>query len=144
MRITTKARYALRSTLALAELGKNGEMVSINSLCEAEDISSVYLEQIFFKLKKAGIVKSIRGPGGGFTFGRSLDTLTVKEVIDAAGEDLTLTLCDKHDKKCDRMSECISHRVFAAVTDKINDYLGSLTLQMLLENNEYKFNIKKG
>ncbi|MCL2761832.1 MAG: Rrf2 family transcriptional regulator [Treponema sp.] len=138
MRITTKGRYALRAALALAEMGKNGEMVSISSLAEAEDIPSVFLEQIFFKLKKAGIVRSVRGPNGGFAFDRPLDSLTVRELFDAAGEELTLKLCDRQERACDRMSECISHRVFASVTDQINKYLDSLTLKMVLESKKFR------
>ncbi|MDR0456010.1 MAG: Rrf2 family transcriptional regulator [Treponema sp.] len=138
MRITLKGRYALRAALALAEMGEDGNMVSISSLSEAEDISSIFLEQIFFKLKKAKIVKSVRGPGGGFSFNRPLDSLTVKEILDAAGEELTMKLCNKDQKKCDRMSDCISHKVFASVTDKVNDYLDSLTLQKVLESKEFK------
>jgi Rrf2 family iron-sulfur cluster assembly transcriptional regulator len=138
MRITTRGRYALRAALALAELGQNGESVSINSLCESEDISSIFLEQIFFKLKKAGIVKSVRGPGGGFSFVRPLESLTVKEILDGAGEDLSLTMCDKHETTCDKLSDCVSHRVLAAATNKVNEYLGNLTLQMVMENKEFK------
>jgi len=138
MRITLKGRYALRAILALAEMGKDGEMVSINSLSEAEDISSIFLEQIFFKLKKAHIVKSVRGPGGGFSLDRPLDSVTVKEILDAAGEELTLEFCEKNVNKCSRMSECISHKVFAVVSRKINEYLGSLTLETVLEGSEFQ------
>jgi len=138
MRITLKGRYALRAVLALAEMGKNGEMVSINSLSEAEDISSIFLEQIFFKLKKAHIVKSVRGPGGGFAFDRPLDSITVQEILDAAGEELSMKFCEKNVKNCDRMTECISHKVFASVSDKIDEYLRSITLKKILENKEFK------
>ena len=88
MRITTRGRYALRASLAMAKLSKNNEPVSINTLSEQEGISSVFLEQIFFKLRKAGIVSSIRGPGGGFCFALSLDKLTVKEIFNAVGEEI--------------------------------------------------------
>jgi Rrf2 family iron-sulfur cluster assembly transcriptional regulator len=138
MRITLKGRYALRAVLALAEMGKNGEMVSINSLSEAEDISSIFLEQIFFKLKKAHIVKSVRGPGGGFAFDRPLDSISVQEILDAAGEELSMKFCEKNVKDCDRMSECISHKVFASVSDKIDDYLRGITLKKILESKEFK------
>jgi Rrf2 family iron-sulfur cluster assembly transcriptional regulator len=138
MRITLKGRYALRAVLALAEMGKNGEMVSINTLSEAEDISSIFLEQIFFKLKKARIVQSVRGPGGGFSFDRPLDSLTVKEILDAAGEELTFKFCSKDEKKCNRISDCISHKVFVSATNKVNDYLDSLTIQKVLESKEFR------
>ena len=143
MRMTTKGRYALRATIALAQMGKSGEMVSINSLSEAEDISSVFLEQIFFKLKKAGIVNSVRGPGGGFAFARPPDSLSIREILDAAGEELDVLPCDRSEAECDRQSDCISHQVLLSVTDKVNRYLDSLTLQMVLENEEFKPSEKK-
>jgi len=138
MRMTTKGRYALRATIALAHKAKNGEMVSISTLSEAEDISPVFLEQIFFRLKKAGIVKSVRGPTGGFTFARPLDSLTVKEIVDAAGEELTVLPCDRRDTECDRQSECIAHQVIIKTTELVNQFLGGLTLQMVLENDEFQ------
>jgi len=138
MRITTKGRYSLRAAIALAEMSKNGEMVSINSLSEAEDIPAVFLEQIFFKLKKAGIVKSTRGPGGGFAFNRQLDSITIKELFDAAGEELSMMLCDRHNAECERISSCICHKVLSAVTDTVNEFLGKLTIQAILENPQYR------
>ena len=133
IRITTRGRYALRASLALAKLGKDGTMVSINSLAEAEDISSVFLEQIFFKLRKAGIVNSVRGPGGGFSFALPLDKLSVRTILDAAGEDLSASNCDKHSEECDRTGKCISHKVWMDLNDLVNEYLDSLTLAALLE-----------
>jgi Rrf2 family iron-sulfur cluster assembly transcriptional regulator len=133
MRITTRGRYALRAILALARLGKNEELVSIANLAETESISSVFLEQIFFKLKKAGIVQSMRGPGGGFSFARPLHSITVKEVLDAAGEDLSVSPCDKHSDGCIRINDCSSHKVWVTIAELINDYLSNLTLAALLE-----------
>jgi Rrf2 family iron-sulfur cluster assembly transcriptional regulator len=133
MRITTRGRYALRATLALAILGKNGSPVSINSLSEKEAISSVFLEQIFFKLRRAGIVASVRGPGGGFCFARPLESLTVKEILDAAGEDLDLVSCDRQVQHCDRVGECLAHSVWTDVTQIVNNYFKSKTLSSLLE-----------
>ena len=138
MRITTKGRYALRATLALAEMSKNGENISINSLSEAEDISSVFLEQIFFKLKKAGIVKSVRGPGGGFSFARSPESISVREILYSAGEELDVLPCDRHNTDCDRMSECICHKILTSATDLVNNYFNDVTLQMLLLNPEFR------
>jgi Rrf2 family iron-sulfur cluster assembly transcriptional regulator len=133
MRITTRGRYALRAALALAIMGKSGSPVSINNLSEKEDISSVFLEQIFFKLRKAGIVASVRGPGGGFCFARPLESLTVREILDAAGEDLDLIACDRQIQNCRRIGECLAHPVWTDVTRIVNNYFSSKTLSSLLE-----------
>ena len=133
MRITTRGRYALRASLALAELGKNGHPVSISQLSERENISPVFLEQIFFKLRKAGIVSSMRGPGGGFNFSKPLNELTIKEILDAAGEDLDISFCDKHLDKCDRIGGCLSHHVWVEMTDMINDFFSRITIASIME-----------
>jgi Rrf2 family iron-sulfur cluster assembly transcriptional regulator len=133
MRITTRGRYALRASLALAKIGRDGAPVSINILSEQENISSVFLEQIFFKLRKAGILSSVRGPGGGFYFALPLDQLTIKKILDAAGEDLNLTACDKHAEDCSRLGLCPTHTVWAEVTELVNNFFESITLANILE-----------
>jgi Rrf2 family iron-sulfur cluster assembly transcriptional regulator len=133
MRITTRGRYALRASLALAKTAKDGVPVSINNLSEQENISSVFLEQIFFKLKKAGIVSSVRGPGGGFCFAQPLNQLTIKKILDAAGEELNLTTCDKEVEDCPRLGSCLTHSVWADVTELINNFFSSITLASILE-----------
>jgi Rrf2 family iron-sulfur cluster assembly transcriptional regulator len=133
MRITTRGRYALRASLALAKLQKKEEPVSITSLAEEENISTAFLEQIFFKLRKAGIVASVRGPGGGFCFARPLDKVTVKQILDAAGEELNSVSCDKHDEDCTRIGECLSHAIWVNVTALVNDYFAGITLASILE-----------
>ncbi|MDR2313841.1 MAG: Rrf2 family transcriptional regulator [Spirochaetaceae bacterium] len=132
MRITRRGRYALRASVALARLQSQGAPVSINHLAEAENISSVFLEQIFFRLRKAGIVNSVRGPGGGFSFAKPLEQLTVREILLAAGEELELTACDKRVINCKRMVTCTSHSVWDEVTNIINRYLEKITLAMVL------------
>ena len=133
MRITTRGRYALRASLALAKMGKDGVPVSINALSEQENISSVFLEQIFFKLRKAGLVTSIRGPGGGFSFAKPLDKLTVRQILDAAGEELDLIFCEKHTDSCERMGDCMSHKVWTDINSMVNKYFDSITVASILE-----------
>ena len=133
MRITTRGRYALRASLALAVLEKKDSPVSINTLSERENISSVFLEQIFFKLRKAGLVSSSRGPGGGFCFAQSLDKITVRQILDAAGENLELTFCDKRIEDCERLGECMTHHVWRDVSDLVNKFFENITLASILE-----------
>jgi Rrf2 family iron-sulfur cluster assembly transcriptional regulator len=114
--------------LALAKLGRDNASVSIGFLSEEENISSIFLEQIFFKLRKAGVVMSVRGPGGGFNFAKPLDKLTIREILAAAGEDLDLVACDKQSPDCDRLGFCLAHSVWSGVTALINDYFSNITL----------------
>jgi Rrf2 family iron-sulfur cluster assembly transcriptional regulator len=136
MRITTRGRYALRASLALAKLGKEGKAVSISALGEQEDISPVFLEQIFFRLRKAGLVSSVRGPGGGFCFARALDTLTIKEILDAAGEDLDITACERHAANCDHIGDCLSHYVWEDLTKIVHEYFAGITLADIIERGQ--------
>jgi Rrf2 family iron-sulfur cluster assembly transcriptional regulator len=119
--------------LALAKLQKKGEPVSINTLAEEENISTAFLEQIFFKLRKAGIVASVRGPGGGFCFARPPDKVTVKQILDAAGEELNSVSCDKRTEDCTRIGECLSHAIWENVTALVNDYFTGITLASIME-----------
>ena len=133
MRITTRGRYALRATLALSLLGKEGRPVPVSDLSEYEDISPVFLEQIFFRLRKAGIVDSVRGANGGFYFARPPESLPARAILLAAGEDLGDAPCDKHAVSCDRVDCCPSHRVWGDLNTLMNNYLESLTLTSILE-----------
>jgi Rrf2 family iron-sulfur cluster assembly transcriptional regulator len=138
MKITTRGRYALRATLALAQLGKTGAPVSINILSEQEHISPIFLEQIFFKLRKAGIVASARGPGGGFYFDKPLDKITLKAIMEAAGEEMGTTPCEKHAESCERQGTCLSHGVWANVNSLVNDFFMNITLDSILNQNNPK------
>ena len=133
MRLTTRGRYALRASLALAKLRKEGRPVSINQLSEQEHISPVFLEQIFFKLRKAGIVVSMRGPGGGFNFTKPLNELSVFEILSAAGEDLGNSLCDKHNDQCERTGDCLSHSVFIDLAEMVRCYFTKMTLASIMD-----------
>jgi Rrf2 family iron-sulfur cluster assembly transcriptional regulator len=133
MNITTRGRYALRASLALAKLGKEGKPVSIGNLSEEENISSVFLEQIFYKLRKAGIVTSIRGPGGGFCFAKSLNELTVKQILEAAGENLEITFCDKTGDSCDKIGQCLCHYIWLEVNQLVKNYFNNISLSSILE-----------
>ena len=133
MRITTRGRYALRASLALARFYDLGSPVSISQLSEEEQISSVFLEQIFFKLRKAEIVHSVRGPGGGFRFAKPLEKITIKEILVAAGEVLDVTDCDKNAKTCKITgNRCSSHTVWEDITCLLDDYFSKMTISMIM------------
>jgi Rrf2 family iron-sulfur cluster assembly transcriptional regulator len=135
VKITTRGRYALRATLALARLGKDGKPVSINSLAEEEQISPIFLEQIFFKLRKAGIVASVRGPGGGFHFEKPLNEISLKSILEAVGEEIKTVLCDKRTENCDKITTCLSHKVWNKASKLVERSFANITLAAILAGN---------
>ena len=133
MRITTKGRYALRAVLALAESSQEGKPVSIKTISEQEDISAEFLEQIFFKLRKAEVIRSVRGPGGGFFFARPLDQITLLDIIEASGEGIGISPCACGKKeKCDRKSDCAAFDIWREMDGQIRVFAESRTVANML------------
>ncbi len=137
MRVTTKGRYALRALVKLALEG--GEKpIPIKRLAEAEAISPEFLEQIFFRLKKSGIINSVRGPGGGFVLRMDPEDISVRAIFDAVGEGIELTPCTTPPRngesvECSRAEECLMQDVWHEVSEHITGYFESLTLQKILD-----------
>ncbi len=138
MRITTRGRYGLRAVLKLT-ISDKGKPVSIRELSESEEISPEFLEQIFFRLRKAGIIKSTRGPGGGFQLDKSPDEITVKDIFDAVGEEISLTPCTSETdprSPCDRADNCIAHNMWSDTAEHFNSYFEGITIQSILDKNK--------
>jgi Rrf2 family iron-sulfur cluster assembly transcriptional regulator len=135
MRITTKGRYALRAMTNLA-LSESSKPKPIKIIAAEEDISPEFLEQIFFRLKKAEIIQSVRGPGGGFMLHMSPDQITVKSIFEAVDEGLDLspcTTCTDDEIPCTRVDTCLVHNVWKEASDRINAYFESVTLQKIMD-----------
>jgi Rrf2 family iron-sulfur cluster assembly transcriptional regulator len=135
MRLTTRGRYALRASVALALASEDGHPVSINNIAEQEEISSVFLEQIFFKLRKAGIVNSVRGPGGGFCFAQPLNDITISKILEAAGESVALTPCLENPATCTKHDICMVSPVWTDLSGMVNNYFDSITIASIVEKN---------
>ena len=93
MKLSTRAHYGLRAVVAIAKLAKNGEPVSVNDIATSEGLSDTYLEQLVSKLRRAGILRSYRGARGGYELVKDPDSITVTEVLEAAGEKLVFPEC---------------------------------------------------
>jgi Rrf2 family transcriptional regulator, iron-sulfur cluster assembly transcription factor len=129
MRITTKGRYALRAVLALAQSSGEGKPVSIKSISEQEDISAEFLEQIFFKLRKADVIRSVRGPGGGFFFARPLEKITLMDIIEASGEGLGIAPCSCGKKTdCTRKKDCAAFDIWRDMDGHMRDFAQGRTV----------------
>lgn len=136
MRVTTKGRYGLRALLRLT-LSDTGKPISIKQLSEAEDLSPEFLEQIFFCLRKARIIKSTRGPGGGFQMNMDPAKVSVKQIFDAVGEDISLTPCTSDTdprSPCARADYCIANHMWVQTADHINEYFSNITVKDILDD----------
>ncbi|THB64157.1 MAG: Rrf2 family transcriptional regulator [Spirochaetaceae bacterium] len=146
MRITTKGRYAIRAITNLA-LENSDKPKAIKTIAKEEGISPEFLEQIFFRLKRAGLISSVRGPGGGFRLARETSEISIKEIFDVVGEGIDLTPCtslpDEEDEfprnpnaytasGCSRTEACLTHVLWGNVSDHLNQYFSALTLDKIV------------
>jgi Rrf2 family transcriptional regulator, iron-sulfur cluster assembly transcription factor len=147
MRLTTKGRYGVRAVLNLAASYAN-RPISIKTIAAEEGISPEFLEQIFFKLKKSGIISSVRGPGGGFVLNRKPSEVTVKDILDAVGEPTFPVPCtDPHDPdRCPRKDICRTTATWQKFGHVINEFLSGLTLKDILDDGGGKLSqgVKQG
>ena len=132
MRLTTKGRFAVTAMVDLAIRGGK-DPITLASISERQKISLSYLEQLFGKLRRHNIVKSVRGPGGGYHLARPGAEISIAEIIAAVDEPVDTTKCggkgDCHDEQ-----QCITHDLWMGLNDVLYRYLAEVNLQQLVEN----------
>ena len=135
MRLNTKSRYAV---MALADMArfKDSEPISLRDISLRQSISLLYLEQIFLKLKKNDIVKSIRGANGGYILSKNPKQIKLAEVFLALDQNVKTTSCEKHSKKgCNgRSAKCITHNLWDELDIHINTFFENKNLEDLIRN----------
>jgi Rrf2 family iron-sulfur cluster assembly transcriptional regulator len=136
MRLTTKGRFAVTAIVDLGLRHGSGP-VTLAEISGRQKISLSYLEQLFGKLRRRGIVDSVRGPGGGYCLARDMAQLTVAEIILAVDEPIDATQCAGKEN-CKDEEKCLTHDLWANLNERIFDYLGSVTLRHLVENQRAK------
>jgi Rrf2 family iron-sulfur cluster assembly transcriptional regulator len=130
MRLTTKGRFAVTAMIDLGMRHQRGP-ITLAGISERQRISLSYLEQLFGRLRRQGIVDSVRGPGGGYTLASPLDEISVAAIIRAVDEPIDATQCgglgNCHDDR-----ECMTHDLWTSLNKRIYDYLESVTLGELV------------
>lgn len=129
MKLTTRARYAVMAMVDIAAHDADSP-VSLADIAEREEISQTYLEQIFCCLRRRGLVRSVRGPGGGYRLARPASEICVAEVLGAMDEPLRATRCQEewdHGCRKDR-AECRTHVLWAELGECIHLFLSTVTL----------------
>ena len=134
MRLTTKGRFAVTAMLDLAMHAKQGA-VTLTAISERQQISLSYLEQLFAKLRRANLVASIRGPGGGYVLAASADEINIAQIIAAAEDCLDATQCSSKGN-CHQGTPCLTHDLWESLNQTIHQYLSNVTLQSVLNRRE--------
>ncbi len=129
MRLGTKGRYAV---MAMADLAKRGgdHAVALGDIAARQDISLPYLEQLFARLRRRGLVKSVRGPGGGYRLARPAAQTRVADIVTAVDEPLHAVRCSSSGAGCMPGGErCLTHDLWDELGRHIHDYLASVSLE---------------
>lgn len=143
MRLTTKGRFAVTAMIDLA-LRQDKGPVTLSGISQRQEISLSYLEQLFGKLRRHEIVESVRGPGGGYHLARRAEEVTVADIIIAVDEPLDATQCggkeNCHGQSQETGARCMTHDLWATLNAKMVDYLDSVTLKDLVDQQRQRMN----
>lgn len=156
MRLSTKGRYAVMAMTDLALNGQAGRPISLSEISERQQISLSYLEQLFARLRKAGLVKSARGPGGGYTLARTAGDMFVSEIVLAVDEPIKATRCQLTSNKLGANKKlgkeqaareigcmpggqrCLTHNLWEDLGVAIHDYLSQVSLDDVIRKRTRK------
>ncbi len=136
MRLTTKGRYAVTAMLDLALRAEKGP-VSLAEISHRQGISLSYLEQLFARLRSNDLVSSVRGPGGGYRLSRDAALISVAQIVDAVNESVDATSCGG-EGDCQQGEKCLTHDLWCLLSDKIHDFLSSISLASLVNSQSVK------
>jgi len=130
MRLSTKGRYGVTAMMDLA-IHDGAGPVTLADISQCQGISLSYLEQLFSKLRKHGLVDGVRGPGGGYKLARPADDITVAEIISAVDERVDITNCGgKGD--CQNGQRCLTHELWSELSTRLFDFLNEITLSQFV------------
>jgi len=136
MKLGTKGRYAVMALVDLACHGGEKPLVT-SDIALRQGISVAYLEQLFAKLRRSGLIKSVRGQAGGYLLTRDPHEITISDVFEAVDEPLKTTACDPHSHEgcLQSKSKCLTHNLWTGLSDVMVAYLQNITLQDVCERN---------
>ena len=133
MELNTRGRYAVTAMADLARYGA-GDALALSAIAERQQISLAYLEQLFLKLRRAGLVESVRGRFGGYRLGRPAAAISVAEIMAAVEEDMRMTRCGgEAAKPCMPGQRCLTHGLWDALGEEIATFLEGVKLQEVID-----------
>jgi Rrf2 family iron-sulfur cluster assembly transcriptional regulator len=132
MRLTTKGRYAVTAMLDLAINHERGP-ITLADISQRQGISLSYLEQLFSRLRKNGLVDSARGPGGGYRLSRPASEISIASVVIAVDESVDATRCKGTQNGCSGEERCLTHELWTDLSSQIREFLSGITLAQIVE-----------
>lgn len=141
MKLSTRGRYGLRAMVDLAINSYNNEVIALSQIAQRQDISVNYLEQLIAKLRRAGLVKGIRGAQGGYILAMPAKRISIGDILRALEGDLNPVDCSEiiGDGACDNADICVTKFVWKRISDSINDTVDGIMLSELVdESNKFK------
>lgn len=136
MRLTTKGRYAVTAMLDLA-IHADREPVTLSDISVRQDISLSYLEQLFARLRRRELVRSVRGPGGGYRLGRDTCQIAIVDIIDAVDESVDATRCQGQGN-CQQGDICLTHHLWEDLSQQIHGFLKGISLADLMARQDIR------
>jgi Rrf2 family iron-sulfur cluster assembly transcriptional regulator len=142
MRLTSKGRYGVSAMVDINNNGKDGKPVTLAAISERQFISLSYLEQLFRSLRAGGLVRSIRGPGGGYLLAHPANEITIADVIQAVNEPIRTTMCENAVRGCHRGKRCDTHQLWDAMGKHIYRFLDVVTIEMVCQKEVDLYNLE--
>jgi Rrf2 family iron-sulfur cluster assembly transcriptional regulator len=136
VRLTTKGRYAVTAMIDLAFHSQQNP-VTLTDIAARQSLSLSYLEQLFARLRRAGMIQGVRGPGGGYKLCRKASDINIADIIIAVDEQIDSTRCGG-ESNCQNNQPCLTHDLWVGLSEQIRKYLKGITLAELLEKNHVK------
>ncbi len=128
MKLSTKGRYAVMAMADIASFS-DGSPISLSEISARQEISQEYLEQLFGKLRRAGLVESARGPGGGYRLARDMEEIRISDIVSAADEPIQITRCQGDAVEgCVAGGQCITHDLWSSLGRQVYSFLAAITL----------------
>ena len=137
LRLSTKGQYGVRAMYEIAR-GYPDNVVNIRKISENQDVSVSYLEQILNKLKNAGLIRSIKGPGGGYVLSRKPEEITIGSIVSELEGPVAITSCLDPREGCVRVEHCVTHLLWKALGQQIETFLNTITLADLLKGGSFQ------
>lgn len=132
LKLSTKGQYGVRAMFEIAK-GYPDKSVTIKEISENQDVSVSYLEQILNQLRKAGLINSKKGPGGGYSLSYAPEEISIASILSELEGPFAITSCLDPSEGCVRVDKCVTHLLWKALGNQIEDFLKTITLNHLIK-----------